>query len=108
MALIKSIFLFITAGLLEIGGGYLVWIWIKNRKPMGYGIIGVLLLIAFAFVPVLQTTNFGRVNATYGGIFIVLSILWGWKIDAIVPDKFDIIGGLLCLAGVIVIIVPKR
>ncbi len=108
MALIKSILFFITAGLLEIGGGYLVWIWLKNGKPIWYGLIGVTLLFVFAFVPILQTTNFGRVNAIYGGVFIILSILWGWKIDAIVPDKYDIIGGLFCLIGVIVIIVPKR
>jgi len=50
----------------------------------------------------LQPANFGRVYAAYGGIFIVLSILWGWRVDKILPDRFDIIGGTLALAGLII------
>jgi small multidrug resistance family-3 protein len=51
-------------------------------------------------IPTLQPANFGRVYAAYGGVFIVLSILWGWQVDKIVPDKFDIIGGFVALIGV--------
>jgi small multidrug resistance family-3 protein len=39
------------------------------------------------------------VYAAYGGVFIVLSLLWGWKVDGIMPDRFDIIGGAIALAG---------
>ena len=41
---------------------------------------------------ILQPTHFGRVYAAYGGVFIVF--LWEWKVDRIVPDRFDIIGGM--------------
>jgi len=44
----------------------------------------------------------------YGGIFIVLSILWGWKIDKVVPDKFDLIGGFIALIGVLIIMYYPR
>lgn len=47
--------------------------------------------------------TFGRVWAAYGGIFIVMSMLWGWQVDKIAPDKFDLIGGLIALLGVLVI-----
>ena len=53
--------------------------------------------------PDLQPAHFGRVYATYGGIFVVLPILWGWQIDGVAPDRFDQLGGLICLIGVCVI-----
>ena len=103
---IKSIFYFLLAGVFEIGGGYLIWLWLRQGKSLIYGIIGALVLILYGIIPTLQpeNSNFGRVYATYGGIFIVLSILWGWKVDNIIPDKFDLIGGFIALIGVLIII----
>lgn len=110
METIKSIFYFILAGIFEIGGGYLVWLWLREGKNIGYGACGAILLIVYGIIPTLQPTNanFGRVYATYGGIFIVLSILWGFKIDNIIPDKFDLIGGFIALVGVIIIMYAPR
>jgi small multidrug resistance family-3 protein len=48
------------------------------------------------------------VYAAYGGVFIVLSILWGWKIDGVVPDRFDIVGGMISLIGVAIIMYWPR
>lgn len=50
-----------------------------------------------------QPASFGRVYAAYGGVFIVLSILWGWSVDHVRPDRYDLIGGTICLAGMLVI-----
>lgn len=110
MEIIKSIFYFILAGIFEIGGGYLVWICLRDGKSFLYGIAGAILLILYGIIPTLQpsNSNFGKVYAAYGGIFIVLSILWGWKIDNITPDKFDLIGGFIALIGVIVIMYAPR
>lgn len=108
MSVLKSILFFCAAGLCEIAGGYLVWIWMKYDKPLGYGLTGMLLLVAYGFVPTLQTTNFGRVYAAYGGVFVLLSLLWGWKIDRVVPDKFDILGSIICILGVIMIMFPRK
>ncbi|MDW8800985.1 YnfA family protein [Clostridium sp. A1-XYC3] len=110
MEIIKSIFYFILAGLFEIGGGYLVWLWIRDGKSFWYGLAGAVSLIIYGIVPTLQppNSNFGRVYAAYGGIFIVLSILWGWKIDNIVPDRFDLIGGFIALIGVLIIMYSPR
>lgn len=57
-------------------------------------------LVLYGVIPTFQPAHFGRVYAAYGGIFVVLSILWGWKVDHIAPDRFDLIGGLICLLGV--------
>lgn len=110
LEIIKSIFYFILAGLFEIGGGYLVWMWIRDGKSFWYGLAGAISLIIYGVVPTLQppNSNFGRVYAAYGGIFIVLSILWGWKIDNIVPDRFDLIGGFIALIGVLIIMYSPR
>lgn len=108
MEIVKSLFYFVLAGLFEIGGGYLVWIWLREGKEIWYGIIGAVVLILYGFIPTLQPANFGRVYAAYGGIFIALSILWGWKVDGIMPDKFDILGGAIALVGVLIIMYWPR
>lgn len=110
MEIMKSLFYFILAGLFEIGGGYLIWMWLRGGKNILFGFAGAVVLILYGIVPTLQppNTSFGRVYATYGGIFIVLSILWGWQVDKVVPDKFDIIGGMIALMGVIIIMYFPR
>ncbi|MBU3160339.1 YnfA family protein [Clostridium frigoris] len=110
MELIKSVFYFIVAGIFEIGGGYLIWICLRDGKSLWYGIFGGVALIVYGVIPTLQppSANFGRVYATYGGIFIVLSILWGWKIENIIPDKFDLIGGIIAVIGALIIMYAPR
>ncbi len=70
--------------------------------------MGALVLIIYGVVPTLQPAHFGRVYAAYGGVFIVLSILWGWLVDKISPDRYDLIGGVLALGGVMVIMYWPR
>ena len=108
MEFIKSILVFILAGFCEIGGGYLVWLSLKEGNPFWYGIVGGLILALYGVVATLQTQNFARVYATYGGVFIVMSLLWSYKIDNYVPDKFDMIGALIALLGVSIIYYAPR
>jgi len=108
MDIIRSLAIFVLAGLCEIGGGYLIWLWLKEGKPMWYGLIGGLILIAYGIVATWQTANFGRVYATYGGVFIVLALLWAWKVDGFRPDKWDIIGASIALIGACIIIYAPR
>ena len=108
LTIAKSIIYFLIAGLFEIGGGYLIWLWIREGKPIMYAVVGAVVLVVYGIIPTLQPANFGRVYAAYGGVFIILSIIWGWKIDGIAPDKFDIIGGIISLAGVGIIMYWPR
>ena len=96
----SSIALFIVAGLLEIGGGYLVWLWLRDGRGAFLGAIGGLLLFLYGVVPTLQPSHFGRVYAAYGGVFVVLSLLWGWWFDGRRPDGPDVVGTTFCLIGV--------
>jgi len=104
----KSLLYFIAAGVCEIGGGYLVWLWLREHKSIWLAFVGALVLVLYGVIPTLQPANFGRVYAAYGGVFIVLSILWGWRVDKIVPDRFDVIGGVVALAGVFIIMYWPR
>lgn len=104
----QSLGYFILAGLFEIGGGYLVWIWLREGKSIWLGLAGIVLLALYGFIPTLQPANFGRVYAAYGGIFIVLSILWSWQVDKVTPDRFDLIGGVVALLGVGIIMYWPR
>lgn len=108
MNIAKSLFYFVLAGLFEIGGGYLVWLWLRQGKSIWFAVFGAILLILYGVIPTLQPANFGRVYAAYGGVFIVLSIVWGWQVDRVAPDKFDLIGGLIALTGVFVIMYWPR
>ena len=104
----KSALFFVAAGLCEIGGGYLVWLWLREGKSLWYAIVGAVILVLYGVIPTFQPANFGRVYAAYGGVFVALSLLWGWRVDKITPDKFDILGGLVALVGVFIIMYMPR
>jgi len=59
-----AILLFVIAGLAEIGGGYLVWLWLREGKPYWYGLLGSGILVLYGVIPTLQNfPTFGRVYA---------------------------------------------
>lgn len=107
---VRSVLLFAAAGLCEIAGGYLVWLWLRDEKAVWLGVAGGLLVFLYAILPTFQaeSLSFGRVYAAYGGVFVVLSLLWGWWVDGVRPDRFDVIGGAIVLVGVGVIMYAPR
>ena len=108
MVIAKSLFYFVLAGLCEIGGGYLVWLWLREKKSLWFAVVGAMVLILYGIIPTFQPAHFGRVYAAYGGIFIVMAMLWGWQIDRIPPDTFDLIGAFIALIGVCIIMYWPR
>jgi small multidrug resistance family-3 protein len=87
--------------------GFSRWLWTREGKNIGIGLVGPVVLVLYGVIPTLQPANFVRVYAEYGGPFIVLSILCGWQVDRIIPEKFDLFGGLIALLGVFVIIYSR-
>lgn len=107
--MIRTIFLFICAGLAEIGGGYLIWQWLREGKSIYLGLIGGIVLAIYGVIATLQTfPSFGRVYAAYGGVFIVLSLLWSWGVDHKAPDLYDWVGAMICILGVSVMLLAPR
>lgn len=107
--MIQALILFVLAGLAEIGGGYLVWLWLREEMSYWYGIIGSFILVLYGVIPTLQSfPTFGRVYAAYGGVFVILAVLWGWGIDKKTPDFYDFLGAFICLVGVSIILWAPR
>ncbi|MYL35222.1 YnfA family protein [Pontibacillus yanchengensis] len=105
----QAIVLFILAGIAEIGGGYLMWLWLREGASWQYGLAGAIIIVLYGIIPTFQSfPDFGRVYAAYGGVFVILSLLWGWGIDQKTPDMYDWIGGIICLIGVSVILWAPR
>ncbi|MFF5080010.1 YnfA family protein [Actinoplanes sp. NPDC000266] len=109
MTVLRSIALFLLAALAEIGGAWLVWQGVREHRGLLFAGAGVIALGAYGFVATLQPdANFGRILAAYGGVFVAGSLLWGMVVDGFRPDRYDIIGAAVCLAGVGIIMYPPR
>jgi small multidrug resistance family-3 protein len=105
----RSILLFAVAAVAEIGGAYLMWQAVKEGRGALFALAGAVALAGYGAVAALQAdANFGRVLAAYGGVFIVGSLLWGVVFDGFRPDRYDIAGAIVCLAGVGVIMYAPR
>jgi len=105
----RIIGLFVLAGLFEIGGGYLVWLWLRQQRSWLVGLCGMIILALYGIVPTFQPAEhpFGRVYAAYGAVFIVASALWGWWVDGQRPELRDAIGSAVCLAGAAILMWPR-
>lgn len=106
--MLKTIILFLVAGLAEIGGAYLIWQWIREGKPAVLALLGLAALFAYGVIQTLQVFSFGRTFAAYGGVFITLAMLWGWLVDGRSPDRWDWVGVVVCVIGVGIILMAPR
>jgi small multidrug resistance family-3 protein len=106
--IIYTLALFFIAALFEVGGGYLVWKWLRHKRKIIIGILGGSTLFLYGVIQTFQPANFGRVYAAYGGIFIVSSIIWGAIVDKKKPDKQEIIGAAVTLLGALIIFYTPR
>lgn len=109
MGVFRSVVLFVLAAVAEIGGAWLVWQGVREQRGLLWMGAGVVALGIYGFVATLQPdANFGRILAAYGGVFVAGSLLWGVLADGFRPDRWDIVGALICLAGVGVIMYVPR
>jgi Uncharacterized conserved protein len=105
----RSIVLFVVAAVFEIGGAWLVWQGVREHKGWMWIGGGLIALGLYGFVATLQPdAHFGRILAAYGGIFVAGSIAWGVIADGYRPDRFDVLGALVCLADMAVIMYAPR
>lgn len=70
---------------------------------------GMLSLALFAYLLTLvESDAAGRTYATYGGVYIVASVLWLWVIESQRPDRWDVTGATVCLIGAGIILLGPR
>jgi small multidrug resistance family-3 protein len=109
MSVLRSIGLFLLAAVAEIGGAWLVWQGVREHRGLAFVGAGIVALGAYGFVATLQPDpHFGRILAAYGGVFVAGSLVWGMLVDGFRPDRYDLIGAVLCLSGVVVIMYAPR
>ena len=109
MRTIESIAVFLASALAEIGGSWLVWQGLREHRGTLWIGSGVVVLGVYGLVTTLQPdAHFGRILAAYGGVFVAASLGWAAGVDGYRPDRYDIIGALICLVGVGVIMYAPR
>ena len=109
MTVTRSILLFVVAALAEIGGAWLIWQGVREQRGLAWAGAGVVALGMYGFVATLQPdAHFGRILAAYGGVFVAGSLAWGMALDGFRPDRYDLVGALICLLGVAVIMYAPR
>ena len=109
MTILKSVLLFGVAALLEIGGAWMIWQGVRENRGWLWIGVGAIALGLYGFVATLQPdANFGRILAAYGGVFVAGSLLWGVLVDGFRPDRWDLAGATVALAGVALIMYGPR
>jgi small multidrug resistance family-3 protein len=106
---VTSILAFILAAVAEIAGCFAFWAWLRLDRSAWWALPGTASLILFALLLTRADAAFaGRAYAAYGGIYIAASLSWLWAVEGSRPDRFDLIGAVLCLAGAGVILFGRR
>jgi small multidrug resistance family-3 protein len=109
MTVTRSVLLFVVAAVAEIGGAWLVWQAVREHRGWPWAVAGVVALGVYGFVATFQPdAHFGRILAAYGGVFVAGSLAWGMVMDGFRPDRYDVVGALVCPAGVAVIMYAPR
>lgn len=100
---------FIIAAIAEIAGCFAFWAWVRLDKSVWWIAPGIVSLIVFAYaLTFVQSEAAGRAYAAYGGIYIAASLVWLWAVEGFRPDRWDVIGAIICLVGMAVILFAPR
>ncbi|MCT9931933.1 YnfA family protein [Planotetraspora sp. A-T 1434] len=109
MTVARSLVLFLLAALAEIGGAWLVWQGVREQRGLLWAGAGFVILGLYGLVATFQPDgNFGRILAAYGGVFVAGSLVWGMVVDGFRPDRWDAIGAIVCILGVLIIMYAPR
>lgn len=101
--------LYVAAAFAEVAGCFAFWAWLRlDRSPL-WLMPGLASLALFALLLARVDAAFaGRAFAAYGGVYIAASLAWLWAVEGARPDRWDLLGAAMCLAGAAVILFPPR
>ena len=98
-----------AAALAEIAGCFAVWAVVRLGRSAFWLAPGALCLALFAYLLTrVESDAAGRAFAAYGGVYIAASLLWLWGVEGQRPDRWDLAGAGLCLAGASLILLAPR
>jgi len=106
---VQSILFFVLAAFFEIAGCFAFWAWIRGDRQAWVVLPGIASLVLFALcLTRVESAYAGRAYAAYGGIYIASSLLWLWGVERILPDRWDLLGGAISVAGALVVLLGPR
>ena len=104
-----SVVWFLVAACAEIAGCFAFWAWARKGASVYWLLPGFMALVAFAWaLTQVDAAYAGRTYAAYGGVYIAASLLWLWLIEGARPDRWDMIGAAVCVAGAALILFGPR
>ncbi len=104
-----SFAIYAAAAVAEIAGCFAFWAWLRLGRSVLWTLPGVAALIVFALLLTRIDAAFaGRAFAAYGGVYIAASLAWLWAVEGTRPDRWDVAGGAVCLAGAAIILLGPR
>lgn len=107
--MLKTYAAYAVAALGEIAGCFAFWAVLRLGKPVWWIVPGMVALAIFAYaLTLVESDAAGRAYAAYGGVYIVASLLWLQIVEGQAPDRFDLVGGLVCLTGATIILFAPR
>lgn len=99
----RTFALFLLTAVAEILGCYLPWLWLRQGGSAWLLLPAAASLGLFAWLLTLHPDASGRIYAAYGGVYVVVALLWLWGVDGVRPSLWDLVGGAVCLSGMAII-----
>lgn len=105
----RTILVYAGAALAEIAGCFAFWAWLRLDMSPWWLAPGMVALALFAsLLTLVEAAAAGRAYAAYGGVYIVAAVAWLWIAEGRQPDRWDVTGAAICLAGAGVILWGPR
>ncbi|HWE28891.1 MAG TPA: YnfA family protein [Polyangia bacterium] len=109
MIVVRTLALFVATAVAEIVGCYLPYLWLRKQQSVLLVVPAALSLSLFVWLLTLHPTSAGRTYAAYGGVYVATALVWLWLVEGQRPDRWDLIGGAVALAGMAIIaFTPRR
>jgi small multidrug resistance family-3 protein len=102
--IVKTFLLFVLTAVAEILGCYLPYLWLRRSASAWLLLPAAFSLAVFSWLLTLHPAASGRVYAAYGGVYIVMALVWLWRVDGVPMTRWDLAGGAVALAGMGIIV----
>lgn len=100
---------FVLAAFFEIAGCFAFWAVVRSGTSALWLAPGLVSLVAFAaLLTQVDASAAGRAFAAYGGVYVAASLAWLWAVEGFRPDRWDLVGGAVCLAGAAIVVFGPR
>jgi len=106
--MLRTVALFVATACAEIIGCYLSYLWLRQGRSTGLLVPAAASLALFAWLLALHPQAAGRTYAAYGGVYVATAVAWLWLVDGQTPDRWDVIGATVCVAGMAIIYFGPR